>query len=136
MDAPRNSTTARDVGANMVPNSDLPTGENAASATGRASLLSSDVAKEMLILLPSDLPSRNKYPDPRRSFRKRLQNQRVVKQTFQSTTLMGSQYKLTLWKQRLKRPSLPRRILAKNCPNTSSRSMRTNHLILLLNMNY
>lgn len=74
MDAPRSSTTARDVGANMVINSALPTGKNAASATGRATLLSSAVAKEMLILLASNLPSRNKYPDPR-SFTKRLQTQ-------------------------------------------------------------
>ena len=105
MDAPRTSTITRDAGANMVPNSALPTGKNAASANGKATLLSSAVAKEMLILLASDLASRNKYLDPRRSFTKLLQTQRVAKQTSQSMTLMRSQYKLTLWKLRLKKPS-------------------------------
>ena len=78
MGALRSSTTARDVGTNMVPNSVLPTGKNAASASGRATFLSSAVAKEMLIPLASDLPSRNKYPDPRTGFTKRLQTQRVA----------------------------------------------------------
>ena len=116
MDAPRSSTISQDVVANMVPNSAQLTGKNAASATGRATLLSSAVAKEMLILLASDLPCRNKYPDPRRSFTRQLQTQRAAKQTSQSTTLMRSRYKFTLWKQRLKKPSLPRCILAINCP--------------------
>ena len=141
MDAPRASTTARDADTNVVPNSALPTGKNTISAKGRATLLSSAVARETLILPASDLAGRNKYPDPRRSFTKQLQTQKVAKQTFQSTTLTRSQYKLTLWKQRLKKPSLPRRILARNCPNTSPRSIktRTNLLIYcmpLFNLNY
>ena len=108
--------TARDVGTNMVPNSALPTGQNAASATGRATLLSSAIAKEMLILLASDLPSRNKYPAPRSSFTKRLQPQRVAKQTSQSTTLIRSQYKLTLWKQRLKKNKSTKTHFGKKLP--------------------
>lgn len=101
----------------------LPTGKNVANAKGRATLLSSAVAKETLIFPASDLASRNKYLDARRSFTKQLQTQMIAKQTSQSTTLTRSQYKLTLWKQRLKKPSLPRHILARNCPNTSPRSI-------------
>ena len=61
MDAPRTSTIARDAGANMVLKSALPTEKNAASANGKATLLSSAVAKEMLILLASDLGPKTKF---------------------------------------------------------------------------
>ena len=116
IDVLRSSKTARDVGASMVQNSALPTGKNAASATERATLPSSAVTEGMLNLQPSDLPSRKKYPDPRKSFTKRLQTQRVAKQASQRTTLMRSTCKLTTWKKRLKKPSLTRRNLEKKLP--------------------
>ena len=99
----------------------------------RVTLLSSAVTRETLIPPASDLASRTKHPDPRRSFTKQLQTQKVAKQTSKSTTLTRSQYKMTLWKQRLKKSSLPRRM--------SPRSIwtRTNHLMYctpLFNSNY
>ena len=54
-------------GRNMVPDSALPTGKNAANAKGRATLLSSAVAEETLILPASDLvrePNRNQGYSP------------------------------------------------------------------------
>ena len=96
MDAPKTSTNAKDADVNMVPNSALPTGKNAVNAKGRATLLSSAIARQTPILPASDLASRYKYPDPKRSFTKQLQTQEVAKQTSQSKTLTRSQCKLTL----------------------------------------
>ena len=47
MDTPKTSTTAKDADANMVPNSALPTGKNAANAKGRATLLNTAVARHV-----------------------------------------------------------------------------------------
>ena len=96
MDAQKISTTAKDKDANTVPNSALPTGKNAVNAKRRATLLSSAVARQTPILPASDLASRNKYPDSKRSFTKQLQTQEVAKQASQSMTLTRSQCKLTL----------------------------------------
>ena len=96
MDAQKISTTAKDEDANTVPNSALPTGKNAVNAKRRATLLSSAVARQTPILPASDLASRNKYPDSKRSFTKQLQTQEVAKQTSQSMTLTRSQCRLTL----------------------------------------
>ena len=84
MDAQKISTTAKDEDANTVPNSVLPTGKNAVNAKRRATLLSSAVARQTPILPASDLASRNKYPDSKRSFTKQLQTQEVAKKTSQS----------------------------------------------------
>ena len=51
----------------MVPNSAQPTGKKATSAKGKATLLNNAVAREIMILLASDLGSRNKYLDPRKT---------------------------------------------------------------------
>ena len=96
MDAQKISTTAKDEDANTVPNSALPTGKNAVNAKRRATLLSTAVARQTPILPASDLASRNKYPDSKRSFTKQLQTQEVAKQTSQSMTLTRSQCRLTL----------------------------------------
>ena len=90
------STTAKDADANTVPNSALPTGKNAVNAKRRATSLSTAVARQTPILPASDLASRNKYPDPKRSFTKQLQTQEVAKQTSQSMKLTRSQCKFTL----------------------------------------
>ena len=71
-------------------------GKNAVNAKRRATLLSSAVLRQMPILPESDLASRNKYPDSKRSFTKQLQTQEVAKQASQSMTLTRSQCKLTL----------------------------------------
>ena len=90
----------------------LPRGKNATNAKGKATLLNSAAAREMLFLTAREMlvltANINKKQNPRRSFTKQLQTQKVAKQTSQSTTLMRSQTKLTPWKQRLKKPSLPR----------------------------
>ena len=96
MDAPKISTPAKEADANTVPNSALPTGKNAVNAKRRATSLSTAVARQTPILPASDLASRNKYPDSKRSFTKQLQTQEVAKQTSQSMTLTRSQCKLTL----------------------------------------
>ena len=96
LDAQKISTTAKDEDANTVPNSALPTGKNAVNAKRRATSLSTAVARQTPILPASDLASRNKYPDPKRSFTKQLQTQEVAKQTSQSMKLTRSQCKLTL----------------------------------------
>ena len=96
MDAQKISTTAKDADANTVPNSALPTGKNAVNAKRRATLLSSAIARQTPIFPASDLASRNKYPDSKRSFTKQLQTQEVAKQTSQSMTLTRSQCRLTL----------------------------------------
>ena len=96
MDAPKISTTAKDADTNTVPKSALPLGKNAVKVKRRATLLSSAVARQTRILPASDLASRNKYPDSKRSFTKQLQTQEVAKQTSQSMTLTRSQCKLTL----------------------------------------
>ena len=75
MDAQKISTTAKDADANTVPNSALPTGKNAVNAKRRATSLSTAVARQTPILPASDLASRNKYPDSKRSFNKQLQTQ-------------------------------------------------------------
>ena len=79
MDAPKISTTANDADSDTVPNSALPTGMNAVNAKRRATLLSSAVARQTPILPASDLASRNKYPDSKRSFTKQLETQEVAK---------------------------------------------------------
>ena len=96
MEAQKISTTAKDADASTVPNSALPTGKNAVNAKRRATLLSSAVARQTPILPASNLASRNKYPEPKRSFTKQLQTQEVEKQTSQRMTLTRSQCKLTL----------------------------------------
>ena len=96
MDAQKISTTAKDADANTVPNSALPTGKNAVNAKRRATSLSTAVARQTPILPASDLASRNKYPDPKRSFARQLQTQEVAKQTSQSMKVTRSQCKLTL----------------------------------------
>ena len=113
-DAPRASTTARDVDANMVPNSALPMGKNVANAKGRATLLSSAVAREMLNLPASG----NKYPDPRRSFTNQQPIQKVAKQTSQSTTLTRSLYKLSLEAVELELPTVAHKGHAANKKET------------------
>ena len=96
IDAQKISTTAKDADTNTVPNSALPTGKNAVNAKRRATSLSTAVARQTPILPASDLASRNKYPDSKRSFTKQLQTQEVAKQTSQSMTLTRSQCRLTL----------------------------------------
>ena len=94
VELPRASLTARDVDANTVPNNALPTGKSATNAKRRAILLSSAVARENLILLARDPESTNRHLDPRRSFTKRLQTRKVVKETSQSMTMTRLQYRL------------------------------------------
>jgi len=110
----KNQSTAKDVNANMVPENALPMGKNAANVKGQATLLSSAVVGSH-----SKGPSKEQQETgPKRNFTKQLQTQKVAKQNSQSMTPMRSQYKLTLWKQRLKKQSLPRLISPRNCPNT------------------
>ena len=128
MGMPRASTTVQNAVANMVPDSALPMGK---TANGKATLLGSAAVREMLVLTANI----NKKTDPKRSFTKQLQTQKVAKQTSESTTPMRSQYKLTLWKQRLKKPSLPRLTSPRNYPNMSPRNNHLTYCMPLLNLN-
>ena len=92
----KNQYDCKDADTNTVPKSALPLGKNAVKVKRRATLLSSAVARQTPILPASDLASRNKYPDSKRSFTKQLQTQEVAKQNSQSMTLTRSQCKLTL----------------------------------------
>ena len=87
MYAQQTNTTAKDTNANMVPNSALPMGKNATNAKRRAILLSSAITRQAPMLLASDFANRNKYWDPRKSFTKQLQTQKIARQTSQSMTL-------------------------------------------------
>ena len=55
MDVPRANTTAKTPDANIVPDSARPMGKNATNAKGKATLLSSAVAREVLVLTAREI---------------------------------------------------------------------------------